>query len=321
MSRFLFGRHLAGLLPGRALALLGVLVLALTAPVHAQSLTPRAFTEAVAKAAREKIPSARVTVTGDLQITIRYKDGTTSTSQLGSAYKLYDGKPDRLDLVINTFLSALARPPDVRAAGPPGRAAPVPPQNPAFVPAYSGAVAPMNRTRIVPLIKTQAWFDDMQRTLRGQGDELQHTDALADGGLVIVYAEMADAGTRYVTTRDDVGDPAALPELAIGNLRRQIGRRIPVRSGPDGVYLVSAGDFGASVVLVSELWSSTRIDVDGDLVVAVPDNETLYVTGSKNAKGLARLQSIAAEIAAEPDGLTPALFILRGGRFVRFTTN
>jgi hypothetical protein len=303
-------------LPGRILAALGVLALLLAAPAHAQSLSPRAFTEAVAKAAREKIPAARVTVTGDLQMTIRYKDGTTTTSQLASAYKLYDGKADRLDLVISTFLSALARPGDVRAAGPAGRAPP-PAQNPAFVPANTGPVSSLNRTRIVPLIKTQAWFDDMQRTLRGQGDELQFTDALQSGGLVIVYAEMSDAGTRYVTTRDDVGDPAGLPDLAIGNLRRQISKRIPVRSGPDGIYLVSDGDFGASILLVRELWASTRIDVDGDIVVAVPDNETLYVTGSKNPKGLAHLQNIAAEIAGEPDGLSPALFVLRDNRFVR----
>jgi len=51
---------------------------------------------------------------------------------------------------------------------------------------------------------------------------------------------------------------------------------------------------------------------------AAPAKGPLLVTGSRNRADIARLRALAAELAAGPYGLTPALFVWRGGKFVVF---
>ena len=66
------------------------------------------------------------------------------------------------------------------------------------------------------------------------------------------------------------------------------------------------------------IWSSGQIHVDGDIVAAVPAKGALLVTGSHNRAGIGSLRALAAELARGPYGLTPALFVYRGGKWVTF---
>ncbi len=136
--------------------------------------------------------------------------------------------------------------------------------------------------------------------------------------LAVVYAEDRPQSLRYLTTRDDVGDRAQLHHLALANLHRMLPK-IDMRDGANGISVIEAGgDYEASLLLAEGIWSSGQIKVDGDIVVAVPRRSTLFVTGSHNSKGIARLRAMAAELAAGPYGLTPALFVYRDGKFVKF---
>jgi hypothetical protein len=67
-----------------------------------------------------------------------------------------------------------------------------------------------------------------------------------------------------------------------------------------------------------EEWSSGQIKVDGDIVAAVPVEDALLLTGSRNRAGLERLRAVAKDVAAGPSGLSNALFVYRDGKFVRF---
>src|SRR5262245_55823814 len=123
---------------------------------------------------------------------------------------------------------------------------------------------------------------------------------------------------RYLTTRDDVGDRAQLLHLALGNLHRMVPK-IEMRRGAEHIFLIEAGgNYEASLLLADGIWSSGQIRVDGDIVVAVPGRDALFVTGSRNRAGIARLRAMAAELASQPHGLTPALFVYRDGKFVKF---
>jgi uncharacterized protein YtpQ (UPF0354 family) len=138
------------------------------------------------------------------------------------------------------------------------------------------------------------------------------------GELAIVYAEDRRQSLRYLTTRDDVGDRAKLRNLALGNLHRMLPK-IEMRQGADHIFLIEAGgDYEASLLLADDIWSSGQIKVEGDIVVAVPGRSALFVTGSHNRSGIARLRAMAAELAALPYALTPALFVYRDGKFVKF---
>jgi uncharacterized protein YtpQ (UPF0354 family) len=265
---------------------------------HADTLPPRAFTERVARAVLGAIPAAKVALSGDLQFVVRYPNGASATSDLGKAYQSYQHDPEHLDDLVQAQVAAL-----VEATG------------------DDNGLPKLDRTRIVPIIKDRSWFEAMARRGREQSPPQELVAEPLNGDLVVVYAENRLGTLRILSSRDEVGDRARLRELALTNLSRMLPK-IEIRPGADGVLLISAGgEFDASLLLADNLWSSEKVKVDGDIVVAVPAKNALIVTGSNNAAGLARLRAAASRFAAAPNGLTAALFVYRGGKFVRFDAN
>lgn len=281
----------------RLWAIVAAIVLAAGA-AHADTLPPRAFTERVARAVLGAIPSAKVALSGDLQFVVRYPNGASATSDLGKAYQTYQHDPEHLDDLVQAQVSALVE-----------------------VTGDDNGLPKLDRTRIVPIIKDRSWFEAMARRGREQTPPQELVAEPLNGDLVVVYAENRLGTLRILSNRDDVGDRARLRELALTNLSRMLPK-IEIRPGADGVLLISSGgEFDASLLLADNLWSSEKVKVDGDIVVAVPAKNALIVTGSNNAAGLARLRAAASRFAAAPNGLTAALFVYRGGKFVRFDAN
>jgi len=96
----------------------------------AASLTQRAFTETVAEAARTAMPSAKVSVTDDLQIQIEYGPGRgTASISLANAYDLYLNDPQRLRQVIGVYVEGM------------------------LLPVRNAMANPVDRSRIVPVVK------------------------------------------------------------------------------------------------------------------------------------------------------------------------
>ena len=280
----------------RILFLIALLLFANTA-AHAETLTPRAFTDAFASAARTAMPSAQVTVKGDLHLETRSQKGEEITTDLHNAYETYLRVPDHRDDIIRSYLGVL-----VEAL------------------AYSDAKTQVDRSRIVPVLKPQRWVDgtrQMQKEAKIEPKPEILTDPF-NSELAVVYAEDRPQSMRYLTTRDDVGDRAQLRKLALGNLHRMLPK-IEMREGADHILLIEAGgEYEASLLLADGIWSSGQIKVDGDIVVAVPQTSALFVIGSRNRAGIARLRAMAAELANQPHGLTAALFVYRDGKFVKF---
>jgi uncharacterized protein YtpQ (UPF0354 family) len=263
----------------------------------ADVLSKRAFTDAVAAAATASMPSAKVTVTGDLQVEIRpLNGGPHITADLSNAYGLYLEAPGRLNNVIRTYVSTWSS-------------------------ALNANAYVVDRSRIVPVIKSRKWFDDTEGALRIEGKHLQHAPDLIGGELMVVYAMDSTKTMRYLMTRDEVGDPAKLGDLAVENLKRLLPK-IEMRGASEGLWLISVGgDYESSLLLFDELWASGQIKVDGKTVVAVPAKDALFVTGSHNHTGISRMREVAAELAAGPYGLTPDLFVYNDGKFVKFDGN
>lgn len=260
----------------------------------AKLLSQRAFTDAFAAAATAALPSAKVTITGDLSLDTRDAGGDTTTTDLRNAYEVYRAAPAQLDSVIRGYVSVLA---DTIS--------------------LSGTAPPVDRSRIVPVLKASAWVDAVQRQRHATPAAQLLTASFTDE-LTVVYAEDRPSSMRFLMTRDDVGDHSRLRTLALGNLSRLLPK-ITMRQATDGVFLVGAGgEYEPSLLLVDALWSSGHIKVDGDIVVAAPAKGAVLVTGAHNAKGIAHLRAFAARLAAAPYGLTAVLYAYRGGKFVRF---
>jgi uncharacterized protein YtpQ (UPF0354 family) len=256
-------------------------------------LKPKAFTEEFARAMAAALPSATVTVQGDLELIIREPSGFENTTLLANAYSEYSLEPERFGEIVNVFVKALARP---RASG-----------------------TKVDRSNIVPIIRDRQWLDDVRNSLEGARMRQEHLTEKLNDELIIVYAEDRPANIRYLAIEEgaDIGREE-LRALAITNLRRVLPE-VEKRGEGDISMITAGGNYEASLLLLDEIWSGGQLKVNGDIVVAIPTRDLLLVTGSRNRAGVKRLRELAAKFAAQgPYGLTDALFVYRNGRFIRF---
>jgi uncharacterized protein YtpQ (UPF0354 family) len=277
-------RHVLGLL---------FCLMAFCGAVRAQTLNSQAFTQEFARALTTALPSATVTVKGDLALSVKEASGLDRTIFLTNPYREYSLDPKRFGDIVKGFVAAMAR---------------------------SGTgQARLDRSRIVPVIKDRQWLVDLHKMHKAQGKDQEHLSESFNNELIVVYAEDDPTRMRYLTTSEDIGvGREELRALAVENLKR-ILPKIEMR-GDDHVLLVSAGgDYEPSLLLIDEIWTGGQVKVNGDIVVAVPARDVLLVTGSRDRTGLKRIRELAAKFVAQgPYGLTDTLFVYRNGRFTKF---
>jgi len=277
----------------RALLALLISVVALCGMARADVLAPRPFAEEFARALKTALPSAVVTVTGDLQLKITDARGGDTTMFLTNPYRDYQLDPKRFGHLVQAFAAALSQ----------SRSAP----------------AQFDRSRIVPVIKDRQWLADLHKTLKARGADQEHLFESFNDELIIVYAQDDPSRMRYLTTKEEIGvDRQELRALAVANLLRILPK---IEMQGDGhVSLIRAGgDYEPSLLLVDDIWSGGQIKVNGDIVVAVPARDVLLVTGSRDRSGLKRIRELAAKFAAQgPHRLIDTLFVYRDGRFSKF---
>ena len=275
--------------------LLGVLfsVVAICVAICAEMLTPPAFTEEFARALARTRPSANVSVAGDVKLTIKETDGLVRNIQLNNAYNEYKLDPQRFDDLVATFSAIFSQ--------------------------SASKEAGLDRTRIIPVIKDRQWLDELHNTLKAKGVAQQHLADRFNDELVIVYAQDDPNRMRYLTTQEDFGlSREELRSLAIANLKRVLPKIEMGRVG-DVALMSAGGNYEASLLLIDDIWSSGQIQVNGDIVVAIPTRDTLLVTGSRSRSGLKLVRELTAKFKAQgPYELTDTLFRYRDGRFTKF---
>lgn len=275
--------------------LLGVLfsVVAICVAICAEMLTPPAFTQEFARALARTRPSANVSVAGDLKLTIKETDGLVRNIQLNNAYNEYKLDPQRFDDLVATFSAIFSQ--------------------------SASKEAGLDRTRIIPVIKDRQWLDELHNTLKAKGVAQQHLADRFNDELVIVYAQDDPNRMRYLTTQEDFGlSREELRSLAVANLKRVLPKIEMGRVG-DVALMSAGGNYEASLLLIDEIWSSGQIQVNGDIVVAIPTRDTLLVTGSRSRSGLKLVRELTAKFKAQgPYELTDTLFRYRDGRFTKF---
>ncbi len=178
--------------------------------------------------------------------------------------------------------------------------------------------------RIVPILRDAAWPTQVRSAAaeRGiaAGNEEVYGEPLNEH-LAVFYAYDHDAFIHHLY-RDQI-EAAGIP---IAGLRARSVRNLLAMLPPievlahDGVYQVVAGTcYEACLLLDDSFWTPERFPIDGDIVVAIPRQEVLVVTGSRNPDGLARIRGLVADVEQEfGDILTPHLLVRRDGRWQIF---
>jgi uncharacterized protein YtpQ (UPF0354 family) len=266
---------------------------------HSDIVTPGEFTREFADALRKACPGFKVTIVRDMELKVTGPDGHDSTSFLNNAYDLYKQDPKaKADLIQRYVASGLESFNAVRDA--------------------------VDRTRIVPVIKDRPWLEETRKELISRGakeiPEPVYEDFSPD--LVIVYAEDSPKNIRYFGPKDlEEADikKSELRALACANLVRIL----PAieQHGGNGLYMITAGgDYESSLLLVDSIWSAGKLEVKGDLVVAIPTRDLLLVTGSGDPQGIEKVKKMVNETVTNGSyRLTQKLFVYRNGRFEEFS--
>ncbi|TQV80498.1 DUF1444 family protein [Denitrobaculum tricleocarpae] len=271
--------------------------------VHASAadvLSEDAFAKLVLEELHSEVPDYEVRIAGRLHLTLKPPEGEAFQVYLDNAYKLYQTSPELRSDIISSYMVAWLNP-------------------------GHSEVADIDVSKVVPVIKDTGYIPRLQQSVRASGADLSEWRVPAhepyNRELVVLFAEDTDRSIRYLSEQDlvEIGFEAENRlERAIENLR---GLLPDIRLyGGNGTYgLGAGGDYEASILLLANVWKSDKIAVNGELVVAVPARNTLAVTGSEDAEGLAALRRIiASTMQEEAYTLTDRLFVYRDGRFVLY---
>lgn len=260
------------------------------------AVSPEHFTAEFMVVLQALFSDYSVTPVDSLHLKLAGPDGKESAVFLDNAYHEYVQDPAAKTGIIARFVASISE--------------------------IAGEAVPPDPQCIVPVIKDRSWLEEVQRAIANNGSDKKAQQVVEDFNedLIIVYAEDTPKSVRYLSSQhlEEAGIPREeLRELAVANLRK-ILPPVEMHQGPL-VSILSGGDYGASLLLINELWNEGKLEVDGDIVIAIPARDTLLFTGSWNTEGLKKLQEAASKTVAESSyALTDRLFVYRGGRFQRF---
>jgi hypothetical protein len=178
--------------------------------------------------------------------------------------------------------------------------------------------------RIVPVIKAGIPPNASIRigTTTLPADDMPVLRSLA-GDLVVMYAEDFDDRFEFVSQRrmrELELTPDALHNLAVRNLPAR-APKVQLHGQSPRYMVTCGGNFEAALLLHGKLWSTLAEKLPGELLVAVPARDLLFVssTGSPDAQSflLARARQ---ELADARHALSKKLFVRRDGRWLEYET-
>jgi uncharacterized protein YtpQ (UPF0354 family) len=270
-------------------------ILGLSSPAVAQPMSAMAFTQEYAKILSSEAPTLKVKIKGEMQLLLRDASGKETTAFLDNAYAAYVLNPKNRQEVITTYVHALLS---------------------------SSVDTPIDSTQIVPLVKDRPWLTEMQKSVKNRtGEQIsENVYEILNNELVIIYAVDTPKNIKYLSPDDLLRLGIKKEELrgiAVSNLRKLLPD-IKVHAGPHVSMITAGGDYEASLLLLEDTWIE-KVKVDGDIVVALPSRDLLFVTGSRDLIGLDKLREIANKaIKKVPYPLTEKLFVFRDGKFQLF---
>ena len=250
------------------------------------------FRDQFVSAVHERYPDVEAKVDGELGVVITgLPNGAVHRTWLDRAYQEFVKNPAGIDELFDRWMGSLR---DLKVDG-------------------------LDLSNIVPMIKDQSWVAAQLPAAREADPDARLDQWIEDynSELVIAYAEFGES-IRFLD-RKNVQESGQseddLRQIAIENLRRRTAQREVY--GDNGRYWIGAGgNLEASLLLDDELWADPRLSVRGDLIVGVPDRDTLVVVGSEDLDQVLEAAAMVERLhRTERYPISEKLFIRRGDRF------
>lgn len=147
----------------------------------------------------------------------------------------------------------------------------------------------INIKKIIPTIKPLSYFEELKLNGIETHDlvwEYYNED------LIIIYAEDKGNSFKYFNNEEfeklNVQKDTLL-NFALDNLKNIIPDIEKV--GEKGEYgLIAGGDYEVNLILLKTLWTKENFDVDGEIIIAIPNRDLVFITGSNNKTSIQKLK-------------------------------
>ena len=178
----------------------------------------------------------------------------------------------------------------------------------------------INVDNVVPVIKPAEYLDEINSLNKGGKPFPMITEKYNDQ-LIVAYAEDSKTSIKYLTEEDFKTlsiSRDSLKSIALRNFDKIIPNI--QRQGDNGLFIINAGgDYEASLILLSSIWTKENFPVDGEFIVAIPNRDMLMVTGSRNKNGINKIKEIAADSYTTGNyQVSEHLYIWEGNKFKKF---
>ena len=230
-------------------------------------MSEKAYTRYYAKAIKAANPEIEFSIVTDLEIEGKSKNEKEIKHYLDNSYAEYKMEPDSLESIVARYVNSST-----------------------YLYIDQEGINPEN---IVPIIKTRDYLDyivglsegqDMQMVYEAYNEDLYIFFAEDLGNSISYFEE--EAFLKLGISRD------TLLQFAVKNLDRMLPSIN--RQGAEGRYMLTAGgDYEVSLILVPYLWTEENLPVDGEFVIAIPNRDLLFITGSNNTEFIEELKKIS----------------------------
>jgi hypothetical protein len=277
----------------RLAAVAALSVLALQASVaHCEApMDAKHFCSAFIAALKKADPKAEIRIKSDLELEV----GKSGWIYLGNAYARYREDPASLQAIVDQFVQVLQ---------------------------VSHSELAVERDKVIVLVRARTYVDEaaQRRAAAGRSvDEMNlpmHREMAGD--LMALIALDEPKGYAFPPQEQVLkafgGDREAVWKLAAANTRAHLGK-ITVEPLAPGVSALTAQDAGATSAMLwdAEVWSRPEIEALGAHPVILVGKSVILVVDGADVQVLEKLKAFAALHEADPDWVSPQLFVRNGG--------
>lgn len=236
-------------------------------------LTENQYTQKYIKVMEKKYPIVNYEIVEPLVLKAIYGEDGRVTHYLDNSYREYKLDPKEIDEIIEKYSNA---------------------SNVAYKKSKE-----VNINRIVPIIKPSNYFEQLKilgNSVQGyKMPELIWEPYNED--LIIVYAEDREESIHYFNQEEfeklEISKDTLL-EFSVENLNNLLSKIEKVEdNGSFG--LIAGGDYEVSLMLMTDIWTKENFDVKGEILIAIPNRDLIFITGTNDKKAIDKLKGIVKE--------------------------
>lgn len=217
---------------------------------------------------KKKYPHVNYEIVEPLILKATYKEGEEVTHYLDNSYRNYKLDPREINVVIERYSNA------------------------------SGEVYNKNKeinlNRIVPVIKPRDYLEQLKKL--GNSVKYYKVPELIwepyNEDLIIVYAEDKEESIHFFNQEEfeklEISKDTLL-EFSLNNLNSVLPKIEKV--GENGNFgLIAGGNYEVSLMLMTSIWTKQNFEVNGEIVIAIPNRDLVFITGSNDNEAIEKLK-------------------------------